>query len=108
MHMVSSYLTVGARPSKDVRMINTSSSIINTSSSASESNTIFQTLLASNDQMVRAADTAIKLLLAPLSLVIRATGDDNQAVNDEHYRKDIVAMSMIIIWSKKVFWGRYN
>ena len=108
MHMVSSYLTVGARSSKDVRMINTSSSMINTSSSASESNTIFQILLASNDQMVRAADTAIKLLLAPLSLVIRATDDDNQAVNDEHYRKDIVAMSMIIIWSKKVFWGRYN
>ena len=101
MHMVSSYWTVGARPSKDVRMINTSSS-------ASESNTIFQILLASNHQMVRAADTAIKLLLAPLSLVIRATDDDNQADNDEHYREDIVVMSMMIIWSKKVFWGRYN
>ena len=80
MHIVSSYLTVGARSSKDVRMINTSSS-------ASESNTIFQILLASNHQMVRAADTAIKLLLAPLSLMIRATDDDNQAVNDEHYNR---------------------
>ena len=62
------------RPSKDARMINTSSS-------ASEVNTIFQTLLVPNHQMVRAADTGHKTIIGTSDNII---DDGNQADNDEH------------------------